>query len=181
MKYYPEGDDLYTVPEDVAKKYNVSKSFMKKIAREKQVGIAQEVVNPHIEQGQFRVINPVGLRATLRDLYEKYNVPLIITENGCAAVEELMEDGKVHDNYRIDYLREHIKECQIAISEGFELFGYCPWSAIDVVSVGEGIGKRYGLIYVDRSDNDLKRLKRYRKDSFYWYKKVIETNSKDLN
>ncbi|MGE7687360.1 glycoside hydrolase family 1 protein [Peribacillus simplex] len=180
MRYYSEGEELYTVPNDVAEKYNVSKSFMKKIAREKQVGIAQEVVNPHIEQGQFRVIDPIGLRATLRDLYEKYNVPLIITENGCAAAEELTEDGKIHDDYRIDYLREHIKECQIAISEGVELFGYCPWSAIDVVSVGEGIGKRYGLIYVDRDDADLKKLKRYRKDSFYWYKKVIETNGEDL-
>ncbi|WP_368901727.1 glycoside hydrolase family 1 protein [Oceanobacillus oncorhynchi] len=180
VKYFPEGEELYSVPSETAEKYNVSESFKKKIAREKQVGIAQEVVNPYIKQGEFRVIDPIGLRATLRDLYEKYNVPLIITENGCAAQEELTEDGKIHDNYRIEYLKEHIKECQIAISEGVDLIGYCPWSAIDVVSVGEGIKKRYGLIYVDRNDEELKDLKRYRKDSFYWYKKVIETNGKEL-
>ena len=180
MRYYPENTELYTVTEEIAAQYNVSKSYIKKIAREKQVGIAQEVWNPHIKQGEFRIVDPVGLRATLRDLYEKYNIPLIITENGCAAVEELTEDGKIHDDYRIEYLKEHIKQCQIAISEGVELFGYCPWTAIDVVSVKEGLSKRYGFIYVNRNDADMKDLKRYRKDSFYWYKKVIATNGENL-
>lgn len=180
MKYYPEGSKEYKVSQDIIEKYNVSKSFVNKIAREKQVGIAQEVVNSHIQQGEYRINDPVGLRATLRDLYEKYNVPLIITENGCASSEELTVDGKVHDEYRIKYLKEHIKECQIAISEGVELFGYCPWSIIDVISVKEGINKRYGLIYVDRTDSDLRELKRYRKDSFYWYKEVIRTNGENI-
>ncbi|EGO65037.1 glycoside hydrolase family 1 protein [Acetonema longum] len=180
VRYYPETAELYTVPADVAARYNVSQSYIRKISREKQAGIAQEVVNPHIRQGEFRIIDPVGLRATLRDLYEKYNVPLIITENGCAAAEEFTADGKIHDTYRIEYLREHIRQCQIAINEGVELFGYCPWTAIDVVSVKEGIGKRYGFIYVNRTDTDLRDLKRYRKDSFYWYKQVIESNGENL-
>lgn len=180
MQYYPEGAKEYKVPQDIIEKYNVSKSFMNKIAREKQVGIAQEVVNPYIKQGEFRIYDPVGLRATLRDLYEKYNVPLIITENGCASSEELTADGKVHDDYRIEYLKDHLKECQIAISEGVELFGYCPWSIIDVVSVKEGFAKRYGLIYVDRTDSEIRELKRYRKDSFYWYKEVIRTNGQTI-
>jgi 6-phospho-beta-glucosidase len=181
VRYYPEAGEVYTVPEEIAAQYAVSKSYRKKIAREKRAGIAQEVVNPHIRQGEFRIIDPIGLRATLRDLYEKYNVPLIITENGCAAVEELTEGGEVHDDYRIEYLKQHIEQCQIAISEGVELFGYCPWTAIDVVSVKEGISKRYGFIFVDRNDADIKDLKRFRKDSFYWYKKVIATNGEDLD
>lgn len=180
ISHYNEGDPIYKVPEDVERKYKVSKSYQKKIAREKQVGIGQEVINTNIEQGEFRIIDPMGLRATLRDLYEKYNVPLIITENGCASTEELTKEGKVHDEYRIDYIREHLKECQLAITEGVELFGYCPWSIIDVISVKEGFSKRYGLIYVNRTDKDIKDLERYRKDSSYWYEEVIKTNGENL-
>ena len=105
---------------------------------------------------------------------------MIVTENGLGAYDKLTEDGKVHDQYRIEYLRKHIEQIKLAGSEGVEMMGYCPWSAIDLVSTHEGVVKRYGFIYVNRDEFDLKDLARYKKDSFYWYKKVIETNGEDL-
>ena len=87
---------------------------------------------------------------------------------------------KRQDQYRIEYLRKHIEQIKLACSEGVEMMGYCPWSAIDLVSTHEGVVKRYGFIYVNRDEFDLKDLARYKKDSFYWYKKVIETNGEDL-
>ena len=92
-----------------------------------------------------------------------------------------LEDGKVHDAYRIEYLRKHIEQIRLAISDGCEMLGYNPWSAIDLISTHEGMKKRYGFIYVDRDEFDLKTLDRYRKDSFYWYKKVIASNGEDLS
>ena len=105
---------------------------------------------------------------------------MIVTENGLGAYDTLTEDGKVHDEYRIEYLRRHIQMIQEAITDNVEMMGYCPWSAIDLVSTHEGVRKRYGFIYVDRDEFDLKTLNRYRKDSFYWYRKVITTNGSDL-
>lgn len=125
-------------------------------------------------------IDPVGFRATLREVYSRYHLPILITENGLGAYDKLEEDGKVHDPYRIAYLRDHIEQMHLAITDGVEMIGYCPWSAIDLISTHEGIRKRYGFIYVNRDDFDLKDMKRYRKDSFYWYKKVIASNGEDL-
>lgn len=137
--------------------------------------------NPNLVTTEFGwEIDPVGFRATMREIYSRYRLPLIVTENGLGAYDKLTEDGKIHDNYRIEYLRQHIMQVQEAISDGVEMMGYCPWSAIDLVSTHEGIVKRYGFIYVDRDEFDLKTLNRYRKDSFFWYKKVIETNGQDL-
>ena len=121
----------------------------------------------------------MGFRATIREMYSRYRLPMIVTENGLGAYDKL-EDGKVHDPYRIEYLRKHIEQVQLAISDGCEMMGYCPWSAIDLISTHEGMVKRYGFIYVDRDEFDLKTLDRYKKDSFYWYKKVIATNGEDL-
>ena len=125
-------------------------------------------------------IDPMGFRATMREIDSRYHLPMIITENGLGAYDKL-EDGKVHDDYRIDYLRQHIEQIQQALTDGCQVMGYCPWSAIDLVSTHQGVTKRYGLIYVDRDEFDLKTLNRYRKDSFYWYKKVIATNGSDLS
>ncbi len=137
--------------------------------------------NPNLVTTEFGwEIDPIGFRATMREIYSRYRLPLIVTENGLGAYDKLTEDGKIHDNYRIEYLRQHIMQVQEAISDGVEMMGYCPWSAIDLVSTHEGIVKRYGFIYVDRDEFDLKTLNRYRKDSFFWYKKVIETNGQDL-
>ncbi|MCD7950256.1 MAG: glycoside hydrolase family 1 protein [Erysipelotrichaceae bacterium] len=134
---------------------------------------------PHTDFGWE--IDPQGFRATIREMYSRYRLPMIVTENGIGAYDKLTEDGKVHDPYRIEYLRKHIEQIQLAITDGAEMMGYCPWSAIDLISTHEGMVKRYGFIYVDRDEYDLKTLDRYRKDSFYWYKKVIASNGADLS
>lgn len=144
-------------------------------------GVYKTFANPNLLRTEFGwEIDPEGFRATMREMYSRYHLPLIVTENGLGAYDKLTEDGKVHDNYRIEYLRHHIEQIKLAVSEGVEMMGYCPWSAIDLVSTHEGVVKRYGFIYVNRDEFDLKDLARYRKDSFYWYKKVIETNGEDL-
>lgn len=137
--------------------------------------------NPNLVRTEFGwEIDPDGFRATMREMYSRYRLPMLVTENGLGAYDKLTEDGRVHDNYRIEYLRRHIEQIKLAVSEGVEMMGYCPWSAIDLISTHEGMVKRYGFIYVNRDEFDLKDLARYRKDSFYWYKKVIETNGEDL-
>jgi len=144
-------------------------------------GIAQGASNPLQVQTKYGMgIDPVGLRVTLRQMWERYRLPLLITENGCGVPDELTADGKIHDDYRIDYLRRHIHACQEAITDGVNLIGYSPWSAFDLVSTHQGITKRYGLIYVNRDEHDLKDLGRIRKDSFYWYQKVIASNGENL-
>lgn len=113
---------------------------------------------------------------------DRFHLPQFIVENGFGS-RDVVEDGKIHDDYRIDYLRQHIVEMKKAVEEdGIDLLGYTPWSAIDIVSAGTGqMEKRYGFIYVDKDDEGKGTLKRLRKDSFYWYKKVIESNGQELN
>lgn len=105
----------------------------------------------------------------------------MIVENGLGAVDEVEADGSIHDSYRIDYLREHIKQMEIAIEDGVDLMGYTMWGCIDLVSASTGeMKKRYGFIYVDKDNDGNGTLARSRKDSFFWYKKVIESNGADL-
>ncbi|MFT3942465.1 MAG: glycoside hydrolase family 1 protein [Ancrocorticia sp.] len=140
-------------------------------------GVYEPAPNPNLPRNAFGwEIDPVGFRATFRALWDRYQLPLIVTENGLGAFDELTEAGEVHDEYRINYLEAHIAQIQEAISDGVEVLGYAPWSAIDLVSTHQGIRKRYGFVYVDRDEHDLKTLDRYRKDSFFWYQKVIEAN-----
>ena len=113
-------------------------------------------------------------------MWDRYHLPLLVTETGLGAFDKL-EDGRVHDGYRIDYLRDHIAQIQLAVNDGVEVMGYCPWSAIDLISTREGCSKRYGFIYVDREEFDLRDLTRYRKDSFSWYQGVIASNGADLS
>ena len=144
-------------------------------------GVYKTFANPNLPRTEFNwEIDPVGFRNTLREVYSRYRLPIIITENGLGAYDTLTEDGKVHDQYRINYLRTHIEQMRLAITDGVEMMGYCPWSAIDLISTHEGMKKRYGFIYVDRDEFELRTMKRYRKDSFYWYKKVIASNGEDL-
>ena len=144
-------------------------------------GLYRRHQNEHLEKTEFGwEIDPIGFRTTLREIYSRYNLPLIVTENGLGAYDKLEENDKINDNYRIDYLKKHIKQAQLAITDGVELFGYCPWSAIDLVSTHQGINKRYGFIYVNRDEFDLKDMRRIKKKSFHWYKDVIESNGKHL-
>ena len=143
--------------------------------------------NPYLEASDWGwQIDPKGLRYILEVMYDRYEKPMMIVENGLGAFDELVEgeDGQltVHDPYRIDYLREHIKEMEIAIEHGVDLIGYTTWGCIDLVSAGTGeMRKRYGFIYVDKNDDGTGSYARYKKDSFDWYKKVIATNGADLD
>ena len=125
-------------------------------------------------------IDPTGLRIVLNDYWSRYRLPLIITENGLGTADTLTEDGKIHDDYRIDYIKRHIEAIGAAIDDGVNMMGYCPWSIVDLLSSHQGFRKRYGLVYINRSDMDLKDLARIPKDSFYWYKNVIATNGGEL-
>lgn len=143
-------------------------------------GLFKSVRNENLEKTEFGwEIDPEGFRTTTNEIYSRYRKPLIVTENGLGG-RDVLENGQIHDTYRIDYLKAHVKQMQLSIDDGVEIFGYCPWSAIDVISTHEGMRKRYGFIYVNRSDFDLKDLKRYKKDSFAWYQKVIASNGKEV-
>lgn len=141
------------------------------------------IKNPYLQETAWGwQIDPVGLRLSLNQLYDRYQIPLFIVENGMGAVDELNDREEIHDAYRIDYLKEHIIQIKAAVEEdGVEVLGYTMWGCIDIVSAGTGeMRKRYGFIYVDKDDQGQGTLERYRKDSFYWYKKVIESNGEIL-
>jgi len=140
--------------------------------------------NPYLEASEWGwQIDPLGLRITLNNLYDRYQKPLFIVENGLGAVDKADENGYVQDDYRIAYLREHIKAMRDAVViDGVELMGYTSWGCIDLVSASTGeMKKRYGYIYVDKDDLGNGTLKRSKKASFDWYKKVIATNGEDLD
>ncbi len=125
-------------------------------------------------------IDPIGFRTTLRGLYSRYQLPLMITENGLGTREQLNEHNTVEDDYRIQYYHEHILQMRKAISEGVVVISYNPWTAIDLVYSHQGFQKRYGFIYVDRDEHNLKDVKRYFKKSFYWYQELIKNNAKNI-
>lgn len=136
--------------------------------------------NEHLELTDFGwEIDPIGFRVTLREVNDRYNLPIIVTENGIGAYDKVDEDGSVQDHYRIDYLKKHIEQMELAIAGGVDVIGYCPWAAIDLISTHQGFRKRYGFIYINRDEDDLKDLKRIKKQSFYWYKEVISSNGKE--
>lgn len=145
-------------------------------------GVYKGVSNPNLGKNEFGwEIDPIGFRTTLREIYDRYQLPLIVTENGLGAFDKLEDDDTIQDPYRIDYLKAHIEQMQLAITDGVEVFGYCPWSAIDLVSTHQGCSKRYGFIYVNRDEFDVKDLRRIRKQSFYWYQKLIHSNGATLS
>ena len=138
--------------------------------------------NPYLQYSQWGwSIDPTGLRYFLNELYDRYQKPLMVVENGLGAKDVLEEDGSVHDPYRIEYMREHVRAMGEALADGVDLIGYTPWGCIDVVSCGTGqMKKRYGFIYVDRDDEGQGSLKRLKKKSFDWYRKVIASNGEEL-
>jgi 6-phospho-beta-glucosidase len=139
--------------------------------------------NPYLKTSDWGwQIDPVGLRISLNTFWDRYRVPLFVVENGLGAEDELTDDGHVHDGYRIDYLREHIQQMKEAVKDGVDLMGYTMWGPIDLISASTSeMSKRYGFIYVDQDDNGKGTLKRIRKDSFDWYKRVIATNGENLD
>ena len=141
------------------------------------------VKNPYLEASDWGwQIDPDGLRYTLNELYGRYQLPLMVVENGLGACDKMEEDGNIHDDYRIAYLKAHIQAMKEAVSDGVDLLGYTPWGCIDIVSASTGeMKKRYGFIYVDSDDFGNGSFKRSRKDSFYWYQKVIRSNGEELD
>ena len=140
------------------------------------------VKNPYLEASDWGwQIDPQGLRWYLEEVYDRYQIPLMIVENGLGAVDEKAEDGKFHDDYRIDYMRKHIEEMGKAIYDGVDLMGYTMWGCIDLVSASTGeMKKRYGFIYVDKDNDGNGDLHREKKDSFDWYAKVCKSNGAEL-
>lgn len=144
--------------------------------------LIKSLKNPYIPASEWGWgIDPTGLRITLNRIYDKYQLPLFIVENGLGAVDTLEEDKRIHDGYRIDYLREHVKAMDKALDDGVELLGYTTWGCIDICSASYAdMTKRYGFIYVDADDYGNGSYNRYKKDSFYWYQQVIGSNGEDL-
>ena len=145
--------------------------------------VFKAVVNPHLKNTEWGwQIDPLGLRVTANTLYDRYMKPLFVVENGLGAVDKVEDGEKIHDSYRIDYLRQHLIALRDAINEdGVPVMGYTAWGCIDLVSASSGeMKKRYGMIYVDKDDKGQGTLKRLRKDSFYWYKEVIATHGANL-
>lgn len=139
--------------------------------------------NPYLEVSEYGwQIDPVGMRVYLNEVYDRYGLPIMIVENGLGARDEVSADGAVHDEYRIAYLREHVRELGNTIEDGVPVIGYMPWSAIDLMALSTGnIEKRYGFVYVDLDNEGRGTRERICKDSYAWYKKVIASNGNELN
>lgn len=140
------------------------------------------VKNPYLQASDWGwQIDPIGLRITLNEIYSRYQIPMMVVENGLGAFDKVEEDGSINDHYRIDYLKAHIEQMGEAVKDGVELWGYTPWGCIDLVSASTGeMEKRYGFIYVDKDNKGDGTLARKKKASFDWYKKVIASNGTEL-
>ncbi|WP_114196313.1 6-phospho-beta-glucosidase [Edaphovirga cremea] len=145
--------------------------------------VVKSLKNPYLQVSDWGWgIDPLGLRIAMNTLHDRYQKPLFLVENGLGAKDTVEANGEINDDYRIAYLREHIKAMKDAIADGIPLMGYTSWGCIDLVAASTGeMGKRYGFIYVDRDDAGHGTLQRTRKKSFYWYKKVIATNGESLD
>lgn len=144
--------------------------------------LAGGVRNPYLNASEWGwQIDPDGLCYTLNEIYSRYGIPIMVVENGLGARDVKDADGKIHDGYRIEYLKKHIEAMREAVEDGVDLMGYTPWGCIDLVSASTGeMAKRYGFIYVNKFDDGTGDLSREKKDSFYWYKQVIDSNGEDL-
>ena len=187
IKINMEEGDLETLKEGVVDYYTFS-YYMSNCASadpelERTSGnLLGGVKNPYLKASDWGwQIDPKGLRYTLNEIYGRYELPMMIVENGLGAFDKVEEDGSIKDNYRIEYLKEHIIQMEEAIKDGVELWGFTPWGCIDLVSASTGeMEKRYGFIYVDKDNKGFGTLDRKKKASFDWYKKVIASNGNEL-
>lgn len=181
-------DDDYTIIENNTADFVSFSYYMTYVASgdpakyQKPGSFIRPLKNPYVGISEWGwPIDPIGFRITLNKIYDRYQIPIFVVENGLGAYDTL-ENGKVHDSYRIEYLSKHIQAMGEAILDGVDILGYTTWGCIDLVSAGTSeMSKRYGFIYVDYDDEGNGSGKRYRKDSFYWYQKVIATNADDLS
>ena len=148
----------------------------------KRIERIKKQITPKKPKARSKAITQ-NLRIALNTLYDRYHKPLFIVENGIGWADVLEEDNSVHDSYRIDYLRQNVQSMKDAVLlDGIPLMGYTMWGCIDLVSAGTGeMKKRYGFVYVDMDDLGNGTMKRYKKDSFYWYKKMIASDGEDLD
>lgn len=162
--------------------------YMSSIARKQKFGeetagnLILSEPNPYLEASDWGwQIDPVGLRITLSKLYDRYQVPLMVVENGLGALDKVEEDGSIHDQYRIDYLEYHVKQMYEAIEDGVDLMGYTWWGYTDLVSASTSeMSKCYGFVYVDADDQGNGSFDRSRKDSFFYYKDLIATRGANI-
>lgn len=144
-------------------------------------GVYKNPANPYLKTTDWDwIIDPSGLKFGCREITSRYALPIIISENGLGAFDKLEPDGSIHDPYRIAYLKAHILALAEAVEEGCEILAYCTWSFTDLLSWLNGYQKRYGFVYIDREEEEGASMNRYKKDSYYWYQKVIETNGRNL-
>jgi 6-phospho-beta-glucosidase len=196
-RYFAEnGVELETLPGDmetlaentvdyVSFSYYMSRTEKaEKTEEEKTAGNAMfgGVKNPYLRSSEWGwEIDPTGLRILLNTLYDRYQKPLFIVENGLGAVDSVGDDGEINDDYRINYMRDHLIAAAEAVADGVDLMGYTNWGCIDLVSASTGeYSKRYGMIYVDKHDDGSGTMERMRKKSFHWYKEVIASNGENL-
>lgn len=140
-----------------------------------------KVENPFLKKTDWNwEIDPIGFRYALRKVFSDYQLPIFVTENGLGAFDNLEENNIINDTYRIEYLQSHILEMKKTITDGVEILGYCAWSFTDLLSWLNGYKKRYGFVYIDRTDNDEKKLERIPKQSFFWYRDLIKSNGKSI-
>ena len=171
-------------PEDGVKPYGVMNTTGKKGTGEITgiPGVYKNPANPFLKTTDWDwSIDPVGLKYACREITSRYGLPIVISENGLGAFDNLEEDNKIHDPYRIAYLEEHIRALREAMEDGCEVLAYCTWSFTDLLSWLNGYQKRYGFVYVDRQEEEGASLNRYKKDSFYWYQEVIRTNGESIS
>jgi len=186
-----EGYNIETTPQDyldikegtgnyIPLSYYSTRLTSEEIAKEKT---NKNHPNPFTEKTQWGwTIDAIGMRYVLNDYYQRYNVPCFIVENGLGAKDELTQDNEIHDEYRVKFMRENIKQMHLAVDDGVEVLGYIMWSAIDLVSQSKGeMSKRYSFIYVDINDDGTGSQKRIKKDGFDWYNKVIKSNGENLD
>lgn len=144
-------------------------------------GLYKTIANPNLERTNWDWnIDPEGLRIALRRMTNRYGLPILISENGLGEYDKVEAEEVIQDDYRIEYLRSHIIAIQEAVSDGSDVLGYCIWSFTDLLSWLNGFQKRYGLVYVNQHEEGEHDLKRIKKNSYYWYKKVIESNGTNL-
>ena len=181
VNYYQTAVVEYNPIDGVGLSTKMNNTGKKGTAKESGIpGLFKNVKNPYLPTTDWDwTIDPMGLRMCCRTITSRYDLPIVISENGLGAFDKL-EDGKIHDDYRIAYLKAHIEELKKACDDGCEVLSYCTWSFTDLLSWLNGYQKRYGFIYVDREEEEGASMNRYKKDSYFWYKQVIETNGEEL-
>ncbi|EUJ30395.1 Aryl-phospho-beta-D-glucosidase BglC [Listeria grayi] len=181
VNYYQSATVAHNPIDGVTQSSEMNTTGKKGTSKETGIpGVYKKVVNPYVKTTNWDwTIDPEGLRIALRRINSRYDLPILITENGLGEFDKL-ENGKINDSYRIDYLQNHASAIRDAISDGVTVLGYCTWSFTDLLSWLNGYQKRYGFVYVDRDVSDDAPMTRIPKESYYWYQHVIETNGEEL-